>query len=107
MLQSDNPDDYVCATGVSHSVRDLCEYVFSSLGLDYNNFISIDEKHFRPEELHDLKGDSSKLRNELGWQPKWNLDYTLDSIVKWHRNWLSEKNTQEQCLQEIAAYLKN
>jgi GDPmannose 4,6-dehydratase len=83
MLQSDNPDDYVCATGVSHSVRDLCEYVFSSLGLDYNNFISIDEKHFRPEELENLKGDSSKLRKALNWQPEYTFETMLDEMIKY------------------------
>ena len=67
MLQSDKPNDYVCATGISHSVGDLCSYVFGSLGLDYKDYIVIDEKHFRPEELDNLKGDPSKIKNDLGW----------------------------------------
>ena len=66
MLQSDKPNDYVCATGISHSVGDLCSYVFGSLGLDYKDYIVIDEKHFRPEELDNLKGDPSKIKNDLG-----------------------------------------
>ena len=65
MLQSDKPNDYVCATGISHSVGDLCSYVFGSLGLDYKDYIVIDEKHFRPEELDNLKGDPSKIKNNL------------------------------------------
>ena len=62
MLQQDKPDDFVCATGNSHSVRELCEYVFSKLGLNYKDYVKVDPKYFRAEELHDLKGDSSKLR---------------------------------------------
>lgn len=83
MLQTDKPDDYVCATGISHSVRDLCEYTFSKLGLDYKDYVVIDEKHLRPEELHDLKGDSSKLRNELGWKPKYTFETMLDEMVQY------------------------
>jgi GDPmannose 4,6-dehydratase len=83
MLQSDKPDDYVCATGISHSVKDLCEYTFRFLGLDFRDYVIVDEKHFRPEELHDLKGDSSKLRNELGWNPKYNFESMLDEMINY------------------------
>jgi GDPmannose 4,6-dehydratase len=83
MLQSDKPDDYVCSTGVSHSVQDLCSYVFSSLGLDYTNHIVVNEKHFRPEELENLKGDSSKLRNELLWQPEYSFETMLDEMINY------------------------
>jgi GDPmannose 4,6-dehydratase len=83
MLQTDKPDDYVCATGISHSVKDLCEYTFGFLGLDFRDYVIVDEKHFRPEELHDLKGDSSKLRNELGWDPKYNFESMLDEMINY------------------------
>jgi GDPmannose 4,6-dehydratase len=83
MLQSDKPDDYVCATGISHSVQDLCSYVFSSLGLDYLDHIVIDEKHFRPEELENLKGDSSKLRKELSWKPEHTFETMLDEMINY------------------------
>ena len=83
MLQTDKPDDYVCATGISHSVRELCEYTFNRLGLDYNDYVMMDEKHLRPEELHDLKGDSSKLRNELGWKPKYTFETMLDEMIQY------------------------
>jgi len=83
MLQSDKPDDYVCATGISHSVRDLCEYTFNNLELDYKKFIVIDGKHFRPEELENLKGDSTKLRNELGWAPKYTFETMLDEMIEY------------------------
>ena len=81
MLQSDKPDDYVCATGVSHSVKDLCDYTFKSLNLDYRDYIVIDEKHFRPEELENLKGDSSKLRDTLGWKPTYTFESMIDEMV--------------------------
>jgi GDPmannose 4,6-dehydratase len=83
MLQTDNPDDYVCATGISHSVRDLCDYTFSSLGLDYRDYVIVDEKHFRPEELENLKGDSTKMRNKLSWEPKYTFESMLDEMIKY------------------------
>ena len=83
MLQTDKPEDYVCATGISHSVKYLCEYTFSKLNLNFREFVVVDEKHFRPEELHDLKGDSSKLRNELGWQPKYTFESMLDEMIEY------------------------
>jgi GDPmannose 4,6-dehydratase len=86
MLQSDKPDDYVCSTGKSHSVKDLCEYVFSSLGLDYLKYIVVDEKHFRPEELENLKGDSTKLRKELLWEPKYTFETMLDEMIEFWVN---------------------
>jgi GDPmannose 4,6-dehydratase len=91
MLQSDKPDDYVCSTGVSHSVGDLCSYVFSSLGLDYQDFIVIDEKHFRPEELENLKGDSSKLRKELSWKPEYTFETMLDEMIEYWIEYYEKK----------------
>ena len=82
MLQQDKPDDFVCATGNSHSVRELCEYVFSKLGLNYKDYIKVDPKYFRAEELHDLKGDSSKLR-KLGWKPKHDFVSLLDDMINY------------------------
>ena len=83
MLQSETPDDYVCATGVSHTVKDLCDYTFSTLGLDYKDYIVIDEKHFRPEELENLKGDSSKLKNNLGWVQEYTFETMLDEMINY------------------------
>jgi GDPmannose 4,6-dehydratase len=83
MLQDDKPDDYVCATGISHSVKDLCDYTFSKLGLDYTQYVKQDQKHFRPEELNDLKGDSSKLRNKLGWEPKYTFKTMIDEMIEY------------------------
>lgn len=83
MLQTDNPEDYVCATGVSHSVKDLCSYVFESLGLNYLDHIIVDEKHFRPEELENLKGDSTKLRQDLQWKPEYTFETMLDEMIQY------------------------
>ena len=83
MLQSENPEDYVCSTGVSHSVRELCDYTFKKLNLNYEDYVVVDEKHFRPEELHDLKGDSSKLKNKLGWKPKYTFETMLDEMIEY------------------------
>ncbi|WP_217695355.1 CDP-glucose 4,6-dehydratase [Belliella pelovolcani] len=63
----------------------------------------LDEKN-NPHEAGYLKLDCSKAAMKLNWHPRWNLEYTLDSIINWHHSWLSGKNIQEQCLQEIAAY---
>jgi GDPmannose 4,6-dehydratase len=87
MLQDETPDDYVCATGISHSVRELCDYTFSKLGLDYRLYVKQDQKHFRPEELNDLKGDSSKLRNKLGWDPKYTFESMIDEMIEYWLNY--------------------
>ena len=91
MLQTDKPDDYVCATGISHSVKDLCEYTFIKLNLNFEEFVVVDEKHFRPEELHDLKGDSTKLKNELGWNPEYTFETMLDEMIQYWLEYYEKK----------------
>ena len=81
ILQLDKPDDFVCSTGISHSVEDLVSYVFSKLGLDWKNHTEIDPKFFRPEELEDLKGDSAKLSNLTGWKPSYTFETMLDEMI--------------------------
>ena len=87
MLQQDKADDYVCATGVSHTVRDCCEYVFGKLGMDYRDYVTLDEKFLRPEELHDLKGDSSKIRDRLSWKPEYNFEGLMDDMMVSNKNY--------------------
>ena len=70
MLQEDAPDDYVIATGETHSVREFCEEAFSYAGLDWKDFVQVDPKYFRPAEVDLLLGDASKARRVLGWEPK-------------------------------------
>jgi len=70
ILQQDQPGDYVIATGETHSVREFCEAAFSCVGLDWREFVKVDQKYFRPAEVDLLLGDASKARQELGWQPR-------------------------------------
>jgi GDPmannose 4,6-dehydratase len=68
MLQQPEGDDYVIATGESHTVRELCEEAFGFVGLDYREYVGIDPKYYRPAEVDFLLGDSSKAQQKLGWQ---------------------------------------
>jgi GDPmannose 4,6-dehydratase len=81
ILQQPNSGDFVCSTGISHSVKDLVEYVFGRLDLDWREYVTVDEKYLRPEELHDLKGDSSRLRDLTGWNPKYTFETMLDEMI--------------------------
>jgi len=86
ILQLDSPDDFVCSTGISHSVRELCEYVFNYLKLDYKSYVKQDEKFLRPEELHNLKGDCSKLKNTTGWKHDYTFEKMLDEMIEYWLN---------------------
>lgn len=70
MLQAEKPDDYVVATGETRSVKDFLDEVFRLLELDWKAYVKVDPRYFRPAEVDLLLGDSSKIKNELGWQPK-------------------------------------
>ena len=83
ILQHDIPDDFVCSTGISHSVKDLVEYVFESLDLDWTKYVSTDKKYLRPEELKHLKGDCSKIKNDLGWSPEYNFESMMDEMIEY------------------------
>jgi GDPmannose 4,6-dehydratase len=78
MLQQSEPDDFVIATGQSHSVRDFCELAFDEVGLDYRNYVVEDESFYRPAEVDRLIGDSTKAKDNLGWM----LDRSLGDLVK-------------------------
>jgi GDPmannose 4,6-dehydratase len=80
ILQQDKPGDWVVATGESRSVRDMCEYVFTKLGLDYKKYVVQNEKFLRPEELPYLKGDSSIIRS-LGWKPEYTFETMMDEMI--------------------------
>ena len=77
MMQHDKPGDWVVSTMHTHSVREMCELVFSYLDLDYRDYVVQNPKFLRPEELPYLKGDSTKIRETLGWKP----DYTFESMM--------------------------
>lgn len=91
ILQQDIPDDFVCATGISHTVQELVEYVFKKLELDWRQYVKQDSKFYRPEELDVLKGDSTKLRNLTGWKPEKSFDEMLDwMITHWQNEFKKE-----------------
>ena len=90
LLQLDKPGDFVCSTGISHSVQDLCEYVFSKLELNWREYVKADSKFFRPEELHNLKGDSSKLKEITGWKPEYTFESMLDEMIEYWINTLKK-----------------
>ena len=81
MLQHDKPDDFVCATGVSHSVGDVVDFVFNALGFVPAQHVGCDPRYFRPNELNDLKGDCSKLKRVLGWEPDINFKQLMQEMI--------------------------
>ena len=82
MLQQENPGDWVVATGESRSVRDMCKYVFGKLELNYEDYVIQNQKFLRPEELPYLKGDSTKIRTELGWRPEYTFEMLMDEMIE-------------------------
>lgn len=87
IINHEEPRDWVVATGESRTIRDMCEVTFSALGLDYRDYVTVDPKFFRPQELDFLKGDSTEIREELGWKP----EYTFESMVEEMVNHWKEK----------------
>ena len=81
MLQHTEADDFVVATGVAHSVRDLCRVAFEHAGLDYEAFVVIDPRFIRPAEVEHLLGDSTKARRVLGWEPKVSFEQMIRMMV--------------------------
>jgi GDPmannose 4,6-dehydratase len=82
MVQQDRPDDYVIATGQTHSVRELCELAFGYVGLDYRDYVVQDERFFRPAEVDLLIGDASKARAVLGWRPETSFEELVRYMVE-------------------------
>ncbi len=81
-LQQDKPDDFVVATGESHSVRELCEEAFGNVGLDYRDFVQLDPRYLRPSEVDHLQGDASKARKALGWAPRTSFKELIKLMVE-------------------------
>src|SRR5215204_4226059 len=97
MLQRDEPDDYVVATGETHTVREFCERAFARAGLDWERHVRIDERFYRPAEVDLLIGDSSKARRELGWQPGHTFEQLVDEMVDADlRGVMSEKSVKRE-----------
>lgn len=82
MMQQDKPDDYVIATGVAHSVRELVEVAFGEAGLDWKKHVELDPRYLRPTEVDALQGDASKARNKLGWRARMSFKDLIAHMVK-------------------------
>jgi GDPmannose 4,6-dehydratase len=87
MLQQETPKDFVVATGETRSVKEMVEYVFSKLNLDPWKYVKTDKKYLRPEELNYLRGDSTNIRTELKWNPKYTFEQMMDEMINY---WLNE-----------------
>lgn len=83
MVEADEPDDYVLASGEMHSVQEFLELVFSKLDLDCEKHVKIDERYYRPSEVDALCGDASKIRNRLGWVPEYSFDDLVTEMVQY------------------------
>jgi len=81
MLQQHKPEDYVVATGITHSVRRLLEVAFGCVGLDYRDHVEVDPNLLRPAEIHHLRGDYSKAKRELGWEPTVDFEHLVQMMV--------------------------
>jgi len=86
IITHSEPDDFVVATGITRSVREMCEYVFNYLGLDYRKYVRQNPKFLRGEELEYLRGDSTKIRETLGWKPKYTFEKMMNEMIEYWRN---------------------
>ena len=91
MLQQDKPDDYVIATGETHSVRELCEEAFTRAGLDWREYVEMDKRYLRPAEVDILIGDASKAKRVLGWEPKTKFKELVQLMVDADTKLLEDK----------------
>lgn len=82
MLQQDEPNDYVIATGKTHSVREFTEKTFQKLGLDYEKYVEIDPRYFRPTEVDVLLGDPARAKKKLGWEHRVSFDELIDMMIE-------------------------
>jgi GDPmannose 4,6-dehydratase len=82
MLQQDRPEDYVIATGKTHSVKDLVGLAFGYVGLNWRDFVVVDEKLYRPAEVHELRGDFNKAKRKLGWDPTMSFEDLIKTMLE-------------------------
>jgi GDPmannose 4,6-dehydratase len=82
MLQREQPDDYVIATGVSRSVRELAETAFGLVGLDWRDYVVVDPAYVRPADVQDLRGDAKKARDQLGWRATTTFDELIQEMLE-------------------------
>ena len=82
MLQQEQPDDFVVASGKSHTVREFCELAFGEVGLDYRKYVVQDDRFYRPAEVESLIGDATKARTLLNWAPEYSFAELVKEMVK-------------------------
>jgi GDPmannose 4,6-dehydratase len=82
MLQQDKPDDFVVATGESHSIRELLDVAFGTLGMDWHPYVEIDPRYLRPTEVDHLEGNAAKARRVLGWEPRVRFKQLIEMMVR-------------------------
>jgi GDPmannose 4,6-dehydratase len=90
MLQQEQPDDYIIASGETHSVRELVECAFNSVGLDWQNYVSVDPAFYRPDEAVQLVGCIDKIKTKLGWKPQYSFKELVELMVDYDLKQLSE-----------------
>ncbi len=83
MLQQDEPDDYVVATGTSRTIGEFCEVAFAHVGMDWRQYVVVDERFLRPAEVYTLLGDATKAREKLGWEPEVGFEEMVRQMVDW------------------------
>ena len=103
MLQQDEPDDYVIATGETHTVRSFCEKAFAQAGMDYKDFVAYDPRYLRPSEVDLLLGDASKARTKLGWQPRVSFDELVKMMVEHDMELARRERTLTDAGHKVAA----
>jgi GDPmannose 4,6-dehydratase len=86
MLQHEKPDDWILATGESYSIKDFLKLAFGYVNLNWEDYVETSEKYFRPNEVHDLKGDASKAKKELNWSPEVSFDELVKMMVDYDLN---------------------
>ena len=104
MLQQSEPDDYVVATGATHSVRELCAVAFDHVGLDYRDYVVIDKELYRPAEVDLLIGDAVKARGKLGWEPHVSFEELIKMMVDADLNVLREEDPKRDQTDAKARY---
>lgn len=96
ILGHHQPDDFIVATGLTRSIRDMCEYVFNKLGMDYTKYVTQNQKFIRPEELKYLKGDATRTTEILGWRPIITFEEMMDEMLEHWSNVYKKKDYVEQ-----------
>lgn len=90
LLNHEEASDWTVATGESRTIRDMCRVTFEALDLNYEDYVTVDPKYFRPQELDFLRGDSSEIREKLGWEPEYTFESMVQEMVEHHYNMLGD-----------------